>query len=692
VTRCSCLTGPSSVFPRSKRGVVFLLILISLAGVRLLGEQGARIGPFSFAPIALSWLMGATALAFFLVARSSNRPRPVLLAGLALGLALLYWPLATWPSEALHPVSSLALNASRLSDGTAAPARESSGPLSIESRRDLNRLTGRRRDVLVELSGFLVAPQSGLYRFDVNCDDRCVFRIDGKRLIRTAGFSSEETPLEEGPHSVSIRFEQRDGPAYLLVHWRRPVLLELLPLGHFISSGPNDLTLRQVQEKERRAALSFLASLAWWSGVLALVVGAGESRRMWASLLTEGWRGRFVPVGAASLLILFGAVLRVDALLVRAHLVDTSSIASTVHERLRPLLPDYRAFYRPNFRDSPYRADVRSYLDRAASMGVGNFYEASFREPFYVALVKLFVAFCGGRELGALVQSLFFSIAVLPLVFALAIPLMGRWWALAMLLPLVLHEWLVFEAPSGYRLSAYAFFLICFAAAVFFPVGRHRVLLAVLSGTLGAMVCLIRLSGLSFVTPLLLLAGWEKRREGGWRTVGIAFLTMTIWVGPYLLSCYRAHGDPFYSISFHTQFWLGAEHPQAAARQVSAYRYLVDFHGMEELLKGHLRGLTVLPVRSFWNGLRHFPILDALVISAGVVGLLLSLSTPLRFLPVAYLGHLIPFAYIQNFPSGREPRFVMPAYFFLVLAAGWLGHRLLRWAARGYLSTIRRRD
>jgi len=81
-----------------------------------------------------------------------------------------------------------------------------------------------------------------------------------------------------------------------------------------------------------------------------------------------------------------------------------------------------------------------------------------------------------------------------------------------------------------------------------------------------------------------------------------------------------------------------------------------------------------------------------LVISAGVVGLLLSLSTPLRFLPVAYLGHLIPFAYIQNFPSGREPRFVMPAYFFLVLAAGWLGHRLLRWAARGYLSTIRRRD
>ncbi len=106
---------------------------------------------------------------------------------------------------------------------------------------------------------------------------------------------------------------------------------------------------------------------------------------------------------------------------------------------------------------------------------------------------------------------------------------------------------------------------------------------------------------------------------------------------------------------------------------MSLYRYATEFRGKGEFLMGNLGGLTVLPVTKFWGGLNDFPLLAGAVLATGVAGLALSLVTPLRFLLVAYLGHLIPFAYIQNFPSGRAPRFVMPAYFFLVLAAVWLG-------------------
>ncbi len=162
--------------------------------------------------------------------------------------------------------------------------------------------------------------------------------------------------------------------------------------------------------------------------------------------------------------------------------------------------------------------------------------------------------------------------------------------------------------------------------------------------------------------------------------MGVAALTTALLVAPFLVNCYRTHGDPFYAISFHTQFWLRAEGTESPASlgQVSLYRYVTEFHGIGELVTGNLRGLTVLPVTKFWSGLREFPLVGAAVLAAGVAGLLLSVVTPLRFLLVAYVGHLIPFAYIQNFPSGRAPRFVMPAYFFLVLAAVWLGHFLVQ--------------
>lgn len=650
-----------------------------VAAVRLLGEQGARLGPLAFPAVALPWLLGPCALVFFLAPRSSRRPSVAWVAALTLGLGLLYWPLSAWRTELLEPTPSLDVTASRLSTGDPIRTTRRLGSLSIASRRDLNRLVGRRRDVRVELVGALTAPESGLYRFDLVCDDRCGLRMGGSRLVSGSGRTSFVTSLEEGRHAFSILFDQRRGPARLTVRWRRPAWLELLAMDHFVSARIDGLTLREVRSRETEAAWSFLASLAWWLAVLALIAGAGEAREAWRSLLTTGRTARWAPVAVATALVLAGALLRVDALLVRSQLVDTSPAALEAHERLRPFLPEYRAFYRPNFRDSPYRADVRSYLDRAATMTPGTFYAPSFREPFYVSLVKLFVWLSGGREIGALLQSLFFSIAVLPLVFVLGGRWVGRWWAVAALVPLVLHEWLIFEAPSGYRSSAYAFFLLCFAASVFVPEGKPGFARAVLWGVLGAMVSLIRLTGVSFVVPLLLLAGWDFRKEGGWKASGVALLTMMILVGPYLVSCYRAHGDPFYAVSFHTEFWLRAEDPEGAARQVSASEYLFGFHGMGELLVGHVRGLTILPVRAFWNGLRHFPALAILVIAAGLLGLFASIPTRFRFLPVGYLGHLLPFAYIQNFPSGRAPRFVMPAFFFLVLAAIWLGRRLSRY-------------
>ena len=613
--------------------------------------------------------------------RSGREPRLLHFAIVATGLIVTAWPLTSWRASIIEPDASLPVAVSRVTkERSEIEANRRIDSLTIENRQYLNRIAGRRGDVRLEISGSLFAPRAGVYRFELDCDNRCALRLDGKRLARGTGSTREEAFLEEGAHPFLLRFEQVDGPARLQVGWTRPSFVALLPLDHYLTGDVGELTASKLRSKETAAAVSLVFLQIWWIAFFASLIAAGESRQYWKERLATGRANRWVPVGVAVLLIGLGGVLRLDALLVRSQLVDTAPWANTVHEGLRPFLPDYHAFYRANFAEDPYRADVRSYLDGASAMSLGGFYDASFREPFYVGLVRFFVALAGGREIGILIQSFFFSIAVLPLVFVLAVSVVGRWWASAMLLPLVLNEWLIFDAPSGYRVSAYAFFLILFTASVF---GQYRGpdgLRAAFSGVLAAMVCLIRLSGLSLVLPILLLGAWEKRKQGGWPMLGVAALTMTVLVAPYLVNCYQAHGDPFYSISFHTQFWLRAEGTENPARlgQVGLYRYVTEFHGIGELLIGNLRGLTVLPVTKFWSGLSEFPLVAAAVLAAGVAGLLLSVATPLRFLLVVYLGHLIPFAYIQNFASGRAPRFVMPAYFFLVLAAVWLGHSIER--------------
>jgi hypothetical protein len=291
-------------------------------------------------------------------------------------------------------------------------------------------------------------------------------------------------------------------------------------------------------------------------------------------------------------------------------------------------------------------------------MTTEGFYAPSFREPFYVLLVSAFVRLAGG-PIGILVESTVFSVLTLVLFAVVASRIHGRLWAAALLLPIALHQWLVLDAPNGYRESAYSFFLLAFLYSVM--TGRS----GTASGVLAGLLSLIRLSALSVAAPLLAIRGIRLRPEERRRYVLLFLLMVACLVGPFLYSNFRAHGDPFYSVSFHTQFWLRAEGLDAREGPVSLPRYFTDFERAGALLKGTLLGLTVLPLRTFWNGLARFPLVAAATLSLGVIGLV-RLSSPL--LTVAYFGHLVAFAYIQNFPSGEMPRFVMPAFYLLVLA------------------------
>jgi len=665
------VAGLDFLLPRTRFGRTLLLAGIALAALAGLGSLGARLGPVLFRPLDWHWLLLLGAGAFLAPASSSTRAPLARQAAAAVALALLGWPVLSWIGALGRATSPLPATVERLSRQAGAAAVELSS-LELPGRKYLARLAGRRRDVSLSTEGFLRAPEPGTYRFDLDCDDRCTLSLDGRALANAAGPASASVDLAAGVHRFFLQYEQTGGPARLEIAWDRPAFFEPLGLEHHVAARSGPLAPALLRRRALLATAGLALALAWWTLVLGLIIRVGELRREWVGFFAVHPAGRFVPVLAAVAVMLYGSLLRVRALEAWAGLSREA-----MNERWTIVLPDYGAFDPPEDPSVVYRADVRSYLDRAATLSASRFYEPHFREPFYVILVQVFLALSGGREVGILLQSTCFSILTLPLVFWLASRSVGRWVALAVLVPLAVHEWLIQEAPTGYRESAYSFFLLAFAGWVFSGRQERLPLRAVVAGLIGAMVCLIRLSGLTFVLPLLGLWGWEQRREAGWRYAAIALIVLGLGIGPFLWNCYRVHGDPFYSVSFHTRFWLDGERPSEVAPPVGVFRYLFEFHGLEDLLGGTLLGLTVLPLHTFWNGLAHYPLLDAAVLVFGVAGLFLSFFRGPRFLPVAYFGHLLPFAYIQNFPSGEMPRFVVPAYFFLVLAAGQSLRKLL---------------
>ena len=620
---------------RGAAGAVGLLAFWSL-----LGAQGARVGPLLVPALSPWWILAALGLVLWLTPtrQSGLGPRTLVASGLFLFSFIL---LTAWRSRALHPSASLAV----MVDGE---VERRSVSLQIERRNQLRRLTGKRRNVSIEAKGVLEVPGAGTHVLQLSCDDACEIVV-GDDVVRAEGALRRDLALPRGEIPLEIRYQQDSGPARLAISWDRPGFFEPLPFDYFVRSPESG-------RRSRFSAHLALAGLTLWWGLfpfywMRLARAKGGIR---TSVL--------VPRAAAAFLVLYGSLLRFEALLAHSDLAGRDERAARIHQSILPWLPSYGVFNPENAPEDPYRADVRSYLDRAEAMGRESFYAPSFREPFYVLLVSAFVSLAGG-PIGILVESFLFSAATLALFYFVATKLHGRWWAVALLVPLVLHQWLVLDAPTGYRESAYSFFLVAFVAAV--ALGRASLRSASIAGALGGLLCLIRLSALSIVVPLLAIR--VLRLPPKERLVyGAGFaLVLLLLVGPFLYSNLRAHGDPFYSVSFHTQFWLRAEGLDQGQGPVSLSRYFTDFERTGALVRGTLLGLTVLPLRTFWNGLRHFPLLAAATLGLGVLGLARARNP---YLTAAYFGHLLAFAYIQNFPSGQMPRFVMPAYFLLVLA------------------------
>jgi hypothetical protein len=268
------------LLPERAPGRVLWGTLAAGALLWLLGEQGARLGPWSCAAFEWTYL-AAAGLAAFALAPERSRPLPRwVAAAAALVLFASAWPVDAWRRAARRSDFPIAARVYALS-ARVPEATIGLHSLRLPRRSVVRRLLGRGETLRLEVRGVLYAPTAGRHRFEVKADDACALSIDGRVVLPATGEGTAEVDLTRGVHAFALSYVQERSAASLRVLWDRPDVFELLSLEHHLADEPGQVTPRRLLAKRMQAIGATLLSLAWFAAAGALVVSAGESKRAW---------------------------------------------------------------------------------------------------------------------------------------------------------------------------------------------------------------------------------------------------------------------------------------------------------------------------------------------------------------------------------------------------------------------------
>ena len=376
---------------------------------------------------------------------------------------------------------------------------------------------------------------------------------------------------------------------------------------------------------------------------------------------------------AALLITAYGTLLRLDAFTAKYGTLDHPAWARIATQRVAPLARHLRPSSVVWGREArPYvGGDPITYLQFGREMT--SFYQPGVREPVFLALTRASLWALDDQDAGVSLASAIGSIAVIFATFllgaAVASPLIGLGAALIMAIEFEAITWSV----DGWRDDTFSATFVFAAWALVRLHQRHSFGSAVVAGVLCGIACLTRITALSFVLPALAwiaVSGEERRQRLG--TVGLALGLLAVVVGPYLLSCAIAAGDPFYAINYHTKYYRYSE-GLSVAEPMSAAEYLRQKFAQHPIATVDVgtTGLVVRPFVTKWNGLDPWaPWLNTILRWSALAGMAMWLFTaPGRLLILILLSSLVPYAFTWNVGGGGQWRFTMHVYSIYAVAA-----------------------
>jgi hypothetical protein len=571
-----------------------------------------------------------------------------------------------------------------------------------------------RRLFSVRWSGYWRIPVAGIYDVGVRAAGSAVLNVDGRGVLRCDAANGEATKsqrmfLERGVHALEIEYEAGT---------RTPsFMLQAAPPGG--QAGPLDpSTLFPTAPDSAAVALNarlrniHRALLISWVvlAILSLAVVFYTRPSIGEVLPWFRWRKtvrretaerrsasrRVAWPAVVGLVAVWGAGLRLEALIGKYGPLERPAWAYElqVHtqERLAQLHPGDFAWKKI---PTPYvGGDPYSYIRLARQMR--SFYEPSVREPVFLFTTRIFLGLLDQQDIAVSFASAMFSIVTIVATYLLGSLAFSRWVGLGAALAIAAERVVITWSVDGWRDEAFTFFVVLSAYALL-RCRRHPSFgNAVFAGVTGGLACLTRITALSFLLPALAYLIVAPRRRPiriRLQTAGLALILLAAVIGPFMIGCAIAYGDPLYAINYHTRFYQAREGVPVDT-SIGALRYvrmrLADKPGQQ--VQRAVTGVTRFPFDNKWTGFEYLlPGLGSFLAWSAIAGLGMMMFYPQgRFLEVILLASLLPYAFTWQIPGGAEYRFTLHAYPFYLIAAALAIESAIRvllgvWRARGHV-------
>jgi len=365
--------------------------------------------------------------------------------------------------------------------------------------------------------------------------------------------------------------------------------------------------------------------------------------------------------------------------------------------------------------DTEPELDVQEFVQIGSQMT--RFYAGSHREPLFVLTTKLFTAPFEDKWWAARLQSMVFGTLLIAVTFFVARQAVNPFAGLGAAFLVATNDFMVRNSCRGFRMELYSLLILLYGWALFRrkwlmvdgqwltdrpspashqpstmnhppspPCVPARLSLILVSGLLGGLLCLTRMTSLCIV--FVALAGYAC--QGSWRwpalrarlVAAVASLAVSATLTlPYVVNCGRERGDWLIWINRHAHGWAQREALMVGGRYANgppSSHLFGSPHVAQAIAQGKEFSLMdyLWRYRRGWDFVRQpadgfvqiFRSIERLygpgrrLLPFAALGAFILLLSPHRWLVIIPLASLIPIAYIKRF--GAEGRFFMHAFPF----------------------------